>query len=63
MADHSERGGRKAPPRGSNEYAYWEAIAGTTVSPGLFESVAVLGRDQTLARMDRALEQGRAPCR
>ncbi|MGB8878109.1 MAG: glutamate--tRNA ligase [Solirubrobacteraceae bacterium] len=32
------------------------AIAGTTVSPGIFESVAVLGRDETLARIDRALE-------
>jgi glutamyl-tRNA synthetase len=32
------------------------AIAGTTVSPGIFESVAVLGREQTLARIDRALE-------
>ena len=32
------------------------AIAGTTVSPGIFESVALLGRDETLARIDRALE-------
>ena len=39
------------------------AIAGTTVSPGIFESVAVLGRDETLARIDRALEHGRATCR
>ncbi len=31
------------------------AIAGTTVSPGIFESVAVLGREETLARIDRAL--------
>jgi glutamyl-tRNA synthetase len=31
------------------------AIAGTTVSPGIFESVAVLGRDETLARIDAAL--------
>jgi glutamyl-tRNA synthetase len=31
------------------------AIAGTTVSPGIFESVALLGRDETLARIDRAL--------
>ena len=35
------------------------AIAGTTVSPGIFESVAVLGRDETLARIDAALELGR----
>jgi glutamyl-tRNA synthetase len=39
------------------------AIAGTTVSPGIFESVVVLGRDETLARIDRALEHGRATCR
>ncbi|MGA2927728.1 MAG: glutamate--tRNA ligase [Solirubrobacteraceae bacterium] len=31
------------------------AIAGTTVSPGIFESVALLGREETLARIDRAL--------
>jgi glutamyl-tRNA synthetase len=31
------------------------AIAGTTVSPGIFESVAVLGRDETLRRIDAAL--------
>jgi glutamyl-tRNA synthetase len=33
------------------------AIAGTTVSPGIFESVALLGRDETLSRIDRALER------
>jgi glutamyl-tRNA synthetase len=33
------------------------AIAGTTVSPGIFESVALLGRDETLARIDRAMER------
>jgi glutamyl-tRNA synthetase len=32
------------------------AIAGTTVSPGIFESVAVLGRDETLTRIDNALD-------
>jgi len=32
------------------------AIAGTTISPGIFESVALLGREETLARIDRALE-------
>jgi glutamyl-tRNA synthetase len=37
------------------------AIAGTTVSPGIFESVALLGREETLARIDRAL--GRASSR
>ena len=29
------------------------AIAGTTVSPGIFESLAVLGRDESLARIGR----------
>jgi glutamyl-tRNA synthetase len=33
------------------------AIAGTTVSPGIFESLAVLGREETLRRIDRALER------
>jgi glutamyl-tRNA synthetase len=33
------------------------AIAGTTISPGIFESVALLGRDDTLARIDAALAQ------
>jgi glutamyl-tRNA synthetase len=31
------------------------AISGSTVSPGIFESVALLGRDETLARIDSAL--------
>ncbi len=31
------------------------AVAGTTVSPGIFETVALLGRDRTLALIDRAL--------
>jgi glutamyl-tRNA synthetase len=33
------------------------ATTGTTVSPGIFESVTLLGRDETLARIDRALER------
>ena len=33
------------------------AIAGGTVSPGIFESVAALGREETLARVDDALER------
>ncbi len=33
------------------------AITGTTVSPGIFESVALLGRDASLERIDRALER------
>jgi glutamyl-tRNA synthetase len=35
------------------------AVAGTTVSPGIFETVALLGRDETLTRVDHALN-GRA---
>jgi glutamyl-tRNA synthetase len=31
------------------------ALAGTTVSPGIFETLAVLGREASLARIDRAL--------
>jgi glutamyl-tRNA synthetase len=31
------------------------AITGGTVSPGIFESVALLGREETLRRIDRAL--------
>ena len=31
------------------------AITGTTVSPGIFDSLAVLGRDETLARIDAAV--------
>jgi len=30
------------------------AITGTTISPGIFESVAALGRDETLARIESA---------
>jgi glutamyl-tRNA synthetase len=35
------------------------AIAGTTISPGIFESLAVLGRDESLRRIDAALERAR----
>ena len=31
------------------------AIAGTTVSPGIFESLALLGREESLARIEHAL--------
>jgi glutamyl-tRNA synthetase len=31
------------------------AIAGTTISPGIFESVALLGREETVRRIDAAL--------
>jgi glutamyl-tRNA synthetase len=34
------------------------AITGTTVSPGIFESVALLGREETLRRIDLALASG-----
>jgi glutamyl-tRNA synthetase len=36
------------------------ALTGTTVSPGIFETVALLGRDETLARLDDA-DTGRKP--
>jgi glutamyl-tRNA synthetase len=35
------------------------ALTGTTVSPGIFESLALLGREEALARIDRALQQVR----
>ncbi|MGH2859473.1 MAG: glutamate--tRNA ligase, partial [Solirubrobacteraceae bacterium] len=35
------------------------AIAGQTVSPGIFESVALLGKDETLTRIDSALARAR----
>jgi glutamyl-tRNA synthetase len=34
------------------------AISGTTVSPGIFESVALLGREETLRRIDGVLAVG-----
>ncbi len=36
------------------------ALTGGTVSPGIFESVALLGRDEALARIDAALERAAA---
>jgi glutamyl-tRNA synthetase len=36
------------------------AIAGTTVSPGIFESVTLLGREETLTRIDKALDRARS---
>ena len=43
------------------------AITGTTVSPGIFESVALLGREETLRRIDAARSRRpngwrRTPC-
>ncbi len=34
------------------------ALAGTTVSPGIFESAALLGKDETLRRIDAAIGGG-----
>jgi glutamyl-tRNA synthetase len=31
------------------------ALAGLAISPGIFETLVVLGRDEALARIDRAL--------
>jgi glutamyl-tRNA synthetase len=39
------------------------AITGTTVSPGIFESLAVLGRDESVARIERALARMGVPAR
>jgi glutamyl-tRNA synthetase len=36
------------------------AITGTSVSPGIFESLAVLGRDESLSRIDAALARLRS---
>jgi glutamyl-tRNA synthetase len=32
------------------------ALTGSTVSPGIFETVALLGRQESLARLDAALD-------
>jgi len=37
------------------------AITGTTVSPGIFESLAVLGREESLARIDSSLSRLEIP--
>jgi glutamyl-tRNA synthetase len=37
------------------------ALTGTTVSPGIFETVALIGRDTALERIDRALDGRRGP--
>ncbi len=34
------------------------AVTGSSVSPPLFESIAALGRDRTLARLDRCRGDG-----
>ena len=33
------------------------AITGTSVSPGIFESLAVLGKDRSLERIERAVQR------
>jgi glutamyl-tRNA synthetase len=33
------------------------AVTGTTVSPPLFETIALLGKEKTLRRIDAALEK------
>jgi glutamyl/glutaminyl-tRNA synthetase len=38
------------------------AIAGTTISPGIFESLQLLGREETLSRIDRALDRASTVC-
>ena len=37
------------------------AITGTTISPGIFESLSALGREESVARVERALERLPAP--
>ena len=32
------------------------ALTGTTISPGIFETVALVGRERALARIDAALD-------
>ncbi len=39
------------------------ALAGRPVSPGIFETVVLLGRDEVLARIDRALDEPAQPGR
>ena len=36
------------------------ALTGSTASPGLFEVMAALGRDETLGRLEDAVEQRHA---
>ena len=33
------------------------ALSGTTISPGIFETLALLGKDESLLRIDRMLER------
>ena len=45
VASHDMKLGRVAQPLRAS-------LTGSTVSPGIFEVAAVLGRDETLARLD-----------
>jgi glutamyl-tRNA synthetase len=36
------------------------ALTGRSVSPGIYEVLAVLGKDESLARIDRGIELSRA---
>jgi glutamyl-tRNA synthetase len=54
--------GRRALKPGQVFQPVRVAIAGTTVSPGIFESVALLGREETLQRIDHALARAREDC-
>ena len=69
QAERLRRGGRRArrsraviERRGAKPREVYQplrvAITGTTVSPGIFESVALLGREETLRRIDAALARG-----
>jgi glutamyl-tRNA synthetase len=64
VVDFDEAGVREAlegvlDRRGCKPRALYQplrvAIAGTPISPGIFESVALLGREETLRRIDRVL--------
>ena len=46
---------RGAKPRAGLPAAARGDLTGTTVSPGIFESLALLGREETLRRIDAAL--------
>ena len=54
---------RRASSRASVFQPIRVALAGTTVSPGIFETVALLGRDETLARHRRRAQPCVHDCR
>jgi glutamyl-tRNA synthetase len=57
LRDAAERSGRK-PKQLFQPLRV--ALTGTTISPGIFETVALLGRDEALARVDDALHSRQA---